>query len=478
MWRVLGAEKVVAWLAEEGEVGKYSGLPGELKRLNGEVVLIENGSYICEIETGIVMTASQFRTVNYADRIHKQAKLDKKGNPTAIQDEIKVAEAWLAWEERRKVKNLVFKPGAPRELEGVYWNAWYDDMVEPVAPSVVDGGVEEAELERMLRMMKDQINNDVVYERLMSTLAWHVQNPGSPPMNYLVLMSTRGHTGKSLLLEGLYRPIFGRWSWSIDDDAWSSSFRPWIESQFVLYEEAFTAETKGAQRKEAARLTSMATAKELMLNGKHVPQRMIDKGFLLAVTTNNMDGLYVTKYDRRAFVVAYGQDPRGGDVERMKAETDWVSNKWMADGKGPARFLHVLLGWDCSGYDPNADALVTEAKQDMQQVVKRPIEQWVGDLSVRWEELAPRRYYTSGDLADIYLVDGDDGDAHRSKRALGMALTNEMKKQGYSGSGLLSIDGNKARYYDVSGASGNILSATILQYMTEHPELYIDKRKY
>ena len=242
----------------------------------------------------------------------------------------------------------------------------------------------------------------------------------------------------------------------------------------MVYEEAFTAETPAAQRKESARLTAMATAKELMLNGKHVPQRMVDKGFMLCVTTNNMDGLYVTKYDRRAFVIAYGETPRGGDVEHMKAETDWVSKVWMKDGLGPNRFCRALLDWDYGDYDPNADALVTGAKQDMQEVVKRPIAQWVEDLIERWETLCPCRYYLSESLADIYVVDSGERDPNVSRRSLGMAITKEMKKQGYAGSNkLISVSGNKARYYDVSGSKDVVTSAAVKAFMQDHPELFV-----
>ena len=473
MLHIHGEEWLTRWLeVGQGQTGKFTGLPGALRKLNTEVCLVRNGSYLYEIDTGIKMTRSEFVGVNYADRIVLDAVLDGQGEVKKL-NEISVATKWLQWPEKLAFKEVTFRPGREHMEEGgEFINSWQEHELEPV------GSSEDAGSLRVVEFIRGQIGegNDAIFHRFMQTLAWNLRNPGRPPMNYIVMVSAGiGHTGKSLVMAGLYGPMFGKWFWSIDQELWSGAYTPYYYSQCVLFEEAYN-ERKTAKANEA-KIKSQQTANNLAFNDKYDKAVQIPRSFLFVVTSNDMDSMPITTYDRRAFVVEFGVNPARGHAS-MAAEADWVSKVWMADGHGPARFKRVLLDWDLTGYDPDEDAMMTRGKQVMQENAASPMDLFVVGLSLD-ASLVDRRYYTAMEIGDLYLVSMGPAHAMEAKSAHGLAkmVSRVMSNKGYVCSDLIKLGKaargkgtlTNGRFWDVTGGKNAPTSSIVNAHIANLP---------
>jgi len=425
-WKAEGADNTLDWLLQDGIEATPTGRLAELIKMNTEVVLVRETSEICELETGFTMKSGDFKNVNYRHR--RIIVVNQKGNPK----EIRIPEEWLAWSDRRVVKSMEFDPSRPPFVEGEFVNLFRDDTIEES-----DGDVEP-----LLKLIAHQINDDGVYDQFLDTLAWNVQHPGRPPGTYIVLVSTRGRTGKTLLLEGIYKPIFGKWGRKIRRDDLTARFNPWTLATYVFMEEVFTASRRDQMVKESNLLKDIATAETVMYEQKNKAQYEVRKCFLMAFTSNNMDCLAIGEYDRKAFVIGYGEtNPAPASM------VEHVAREWLPKN-GPGVFLRYLRSRDLTTYDPRADAPQTRERQLMVELARDSIEQFVIDLKDEWEAILDTDcpYVTPEELGMSYVTRSGE----EPSRGLTRQIGHKLVTHGVPNYGLVKIENKPVRIYDIS----------------------------
>lgn len=425
MWKNQGEDETRAWLFAEGEEAKPTGRLAELIKMNTECVLVRSTSEICELETGYTMLSTNFKSVNYRHR--RLMVPTQKGTLK----ELRIPDEWLAWEDRRTVKEMKFDPTQPPFVEGEFVNLYRDSFIKEA----------EGSCEPLLELINRQINDEAVYNQFLDTLAWNVQHPGDPPSTYIVLVSTRGRTGKTLLLEGIYKPIFGQWGRKIRRDDLTARFNPWTLATYVFMEEVFASSRRDQMTKESNLLKDISTAESITYEQKNKAQYEVRKCFLMAFTSNNMDCLALGEYDRKAFVVGYGETNPAPQAMVENVARNWLPNN------GPNIFLRYLRSRDLTGFDPRSDAPQTRERQLMVELARDAIEQFVVELKSEWQAILGHDcpYITPEELGVVFCVRSGEEASRGLTRQIGRKLT----VAGVPSYGMVKIEGKPLRIYDL-----------------------------
>lgn len=377
----------------------------ELWKLNEELIYVEEPAGVLQLSTGKVLSKSTLVDLAYANRFITVP--DGRGSVMRVN----AAGRWLCWTNRRTCSHLTYSPGSPSVLEDGGFNLWKGWGVEP----------KKGNVEPFTKLITYIFRKDRrAMQWFLQWLAYPLQNPGTKLFTSVLLLSLEHGTGKSLVGYTMGK-IYGKNFSAVAGEDLKSQFNHWARNkQFVLGEEI----TGSDKRIDGDRLKHMISRESISVNIKYQPTYDLPDCVAYFLTSNHPDALFIENYDRRMFIWEIIGAPLPTEFYTKEYDT-WKN------GEGPAALFYYLLNnIDCSGFDPLAPALMTEAKEDMRELSKSDVDAWAAQLvrdppSILHIDGKPigRDLFTAAELLNLYDTDG-------SKRTTLIALGKALRRAG------------------------------------------------
>ena len=199
-------------------------------------------------------------------------------------------------------------------------------------------------------------------------VAYPIQNPGAKLSTAVVLWSSKQGVGKSMIGETICS-LYGSHARIITAADLHGTYNNWMRcSQFVLGEE----NSSGDQRADANKLKVLITGKKVVVNEKYQPSLELQNCANFLFTSNDPSAFYLEDADRRFFVWEILSD------RKPDAFYDHFV-AWRDNCGGLEAVMDHLLKIDLTGFAPQGNAPVTEAKREMIRHSKSEMERWLSD---------------------------------------------------------------------------------------------------
>jgi len=344
------------------------------------------------------------------------------------------AKVWLEWEHRAELEGITYAPGeAPITDSGMLnmWKGWGVKSAEP-------GSVE---LWTQLLDMLFAGASTKARQWFERWCAYPIQHPGYKMASAVVFWGAETGTGKSTIGYTLMK-LYGDNAIEVKDANLQNVRFEWAENkQFVLGDDI----TGHDNRKLANVFKTMITQKTIYVDPKFVQPYSIPDRINYYFTSNDPDAFYLSDNDRRFFVHEVVSD-------KMTPEFSKAYMKWMNSAEGMSHLFHYFLNLDLGDFDPQAEAMVTDAKHDMTHISKSELGAWVSELKENPTRIlngkTKRDLFTAEELHVLFDPAGD-------KRASPNSVARELKRSGMlkiqqPGGGAIYVHGSvRARLYAV-----------------------------
>ncbi len=295
------------------------------------------------------------------------------------------------WQEHRfrkmiDAENLVFDPtqrlGLPTHINMFHGY--------PLTPTNDDEKC-LAVLELLYDLCGGEENAKEIGDWLVKWLAYPLQHPGAKMQTAVLMFGEKQGTGKSLLFEGIVRPIYGEYGGTAGQHQLDSTFTDWKSRKtFMVFEEVLSRDDRYSH---IGTLKHMITGRDMRINPKGLPERVESNHLNSVFLSNESQPIPIELEDRRFLVIEARNKLDEERVRRFRA--------WMEQGLSSA-FYYFLLNYPLGDFNPHTKPLMTEAKR---RIIRfgRPgwdafHEQWKeGDLP------APYCSCLSDDLYKVYI---------------------------------------------------------------------------
>jgi hypothetical protein len=348
-------------------------LAEKLHALNEEVIVVSNPGFVWRISDRMPMTTSDFKTLHYA---HWQYMDYTDPDKPRIRS---APEQWLKWQHRSSVAGMAYEPGQPHITDDNRLNQWTGWGCSPKKGSI-------AAWDALLdHLFAHHLESRRWFEQWV---AYPIQHPGTKQHTAVVMWGRETGTGKSLLgylIGGIYADNFAE----IGDNELdpNSAFNGWCENkQFVLADDI----TGHNNRKLANRLKTMISREKTQVNIKFVKTYEVRDCLNYYFTSNDPDAFYLDDTDRRFFI----HEAAGGKLDDKIRDACLEMRR-----TGLGALLYHLLNVDTSDFDVGHAAPVTDAKIEMQNIVRTDLESWLD------RALSDPDAYFKGFKGDLITVD-------------------------------------------------------------------------
>jgi len=393
----LPIEKVVETCAS---IGKTEARKREQAAENTEKAIIEmNQRYVWVKKTSRAFRLEHFDFVSPADLRNTYANQLVEVQQDGRRVMRPLGDAWMRSPSRRECRDIAYLPGKPRIVDGSLnlWTGWGVQAVE-------------GDVTPWREFLQALFASDPASMKWFEQwCAYPIQHPGTKLATAVVLWSAQQGVGKTLLAQGLGR-LYGDNFRTITAAELHGSFNSWAKGcQFVLGEENASLD----QRADANALKHLITGRTITINEKHQPTYEQRNAMNFLFTSNHPDAFHLEMHDRRFFVweVTCGKLP--ASVYKAFAN-------WLGDGGAEALMYH-LQHLDLTGFDPYAEAPLTDAKRRMIDASRSELERWLEDVSTpeAMKEAFGKEIVSAEDLARKYQ---QSFGARVSTTAVGKAL--------------------------------------------------------
>jgi hypothetical protein len=314
----------------------------------------------------------------------------------------KLAEAWIAHQDRRQYRGFTFDPS--NNHDPTLFNLWRGYAVEPKFENARPG----------LEFISEVICNDDL-ELFLWVLAWiaqAVQEPHKKPGTAIILLGPGG-IGKSTFAEMLKR-LFGPHAETVNSaNRLTTNFNYHLKDKcLVIVEEA------PLLRRHANVLKDLITNPRMMVEPKGVDAFEVDNHIRMIVCTNELHALYAQAHERRYCVIRVS-DKYQEDEGYFVALYDWM------DADGIAALLRFLQEYDYSRVNlrkvPRTKALLEQKQSSFS-----PVEHFVWDAlqSGYWPNGQP---WHSPINRDWLLQEINDSPWHTGQRVNPTQLGQQLK---------------------------------------------------
>lgn len=270
------------------EAKMYS-MAGNLMALNAEVAYLHEVGVVMKMDNGQIIKPSDFTTHAYSNRhYYEEVWSEVKGNYRVQKKP--AATAWLKWEHRNELKNIVFRPSQPRITDDGNFNMWKGWGCKPI----------KGDVKPWKDLMSYVFSGDTKAQQWFERwCAIQFQQPGKKLFSAVLMWSVDQGTGKSFIGQ-ILASIFGS-----DNSAEAgqqnikNQYNMWrVTKQFVLGDEI----TGSNSRKDADFLKALVTMNRVLVDEKFKPAYMMDDITNYYFTSNHPDALFLEDTDRRFFV--------------------------------------------------------------------------------------------------------------------------------------------------------------------------------
>lgn len=404
----------------------------ELHEMNAEFVFLRGINSVYDYNFDLIHNPHAFVNHQYCNR--HITVMTREKEPRLVQKP--AAKLWMEWPHRAELTGITYRPGQPRITDSGELNSW------------AGWGVVDAKRGDVMpwRELLDVLFADTEPEArrwFEQWCAYPIQNPGAKMASAVVMWGASQGTGKTLCGHTLMK-LYGKNATEVKDSDLEDARFAWAENrQFVLADDI----TGQNNRKLSNMFKTMITQKTLHINKKYVPSYTVPDCINYYFTSNDPDAFYLDDKDRRFFIHEVLSDKLPESLRKR-----FVA--WSETMEGISALFYYLLNLDITGFDPQAAALATTAKNDMTHISKSELGVWVSRLrdepSVLLNGKMRSDLYTAAELHILY-------DPLETKRASPNALARELKRSGVykvrtKKGGQVSIDGRQLRLYAVRNA--------------------------
>lgn len=394
-------------------------------------------------EDGAILQPEPFIKRAYVSETHYEYRIKEtiKDGKTCIPVKTSTADEWMKWEGRLTKKTLDFEPTGGELTERGYnlWRGW------PVAP--VEGDVKLWK-ELLGYLFGESPEQDRLwFERwLAAPFRW----PGIKLKTATLLWSRAEGTGKSTVLEAM-RAVYGSLYCPMNDSAVDLTYTDWLVNKLFVGVDDISAKTRDDH---AAKWKNLITANRLTIQKKYTPSFEVTSHVNFIMTSNEPNALRLSPKDRRYFV---HKVPEWGN-QKIREKFFDAFYKWLHSPEGPPALLHHLATLSMGDFAPDANALMTSSKLDMQDLSLGPLEHWLENLkdapdSVLQIGSAIQRgeLWSSDDLVALYNA-RSDRKSDISRVTMGMALTAAGVPCAYKGNQVRLSNKTRVRLFVVRNA--------------------------
>ncbi len=376
---------------------------------NTEVSYVRDPGLIIQLQTGLRISPSNFTSIAYSNRLHDQATIDKDGNE--IIKKVPTANVWKRWPYRSELERMTYVPGENTIIESTAeYNTWSGWGVESV----------KGDVKPWKELLKHIFGSDKEsMEWFEKWAAYPIQHPGTKLLTAVVIWGLIEGSGKTLIGHTLMR-VYGENAGEIHDVELRNPDNDWAENkQFILADDI----TGHNNRELANRLKTLITQKSVRINIKYIPSYSIPDCINYYFTSNDVDAFFLTKEDRRYFI---------HEVLNDKPDQEWLK-KFLAwrdkDKKGMEALRYHFETLDLTGFDPAAPAPKTISKEQMVNITRSDLSEWIHNLGQRGD-LIINGIVQNGDLwTSNELLRQYDPEGRTNVKANGMAR--ELSKAGF-----------------------------------------------
>lgn len=311
--------------------------------------------------------------------------------------EFNAAKEWCKWPQRRTYNSLSYQPGKDKEPGDNTLNTWSGWGHEP------DKGNVKPFYELLDFIFKGD-DDKPVKEWFLKWAAYPIQYPGTKLNTSVLLWSLEQGTGKTFVGE-ILGEIYGMKNYkTIGHAELHGSFNDWAANKQFIVGDEITSSSKWADNDK---LKSVITQTSITINQKFKPVYTVQDCINYLFTSNHPDAMFVEASDRRIMV----HEITGKKLsDAFYAKVD----KWKNNGGLSALHHHLLNDIDCTGFNPKAEAIHTDSKEEMKQATMTDVDLFIQELKLNPGEVLmhgniqmSRDLYTAKDLAELFNFSRD-----------------------------------------------------------------------
>lgn len=254
--------------------------------------------------------------------------------------------AWNQSPMRKQIDkaNLVFDPTQKSDPK-THINMFQGLPLQPIDDDDGCSGIRH-----MMYMLCNK--DEEVWQWLQKWMAYPLQHVGAKLLTAVLMHSDVHGSGKSLLFDGVMRPIYGEYGATLGQTQMESQYTDWSSNLlYGLFEEIFSRDQK---------YSHMGTIKQMITGDKQRIEKKFMSGWEEA---NHMNCIFLSNE-----LLPFPIEPR--DRRFLVVWPNWkldpeLQKKVGAELKnnGAAKFLNWLLKVDLSGFHERTEPPMTEAKE-------------------------------------------------------------------------------------------------------------------
>lgn len=316
----------------------------DLKEMVKRFVLIENGSFVGDLRTRLILKLSEFKTAM------KPFKIPREGDRGPLM--IEGVPRWLEFPTRQTTWDTVYYPDEKAHIKTIEKLKYFNTYRGPSLPVVTcNPAIIAPFMDHLLFLTGGRQALDV----LLDWLAFSVQYPWKRITWAYMIVTPKYGVGKNPLFLMMQRVMGKQNVGKIDErdlDSSKNGFTGFMSGKTMLLVD----ECEGTAYEE---LKDFVTDNSRSINHKYGAMRQEDLYCSVLLFTNKADSLKLPIDDRRFYIAACYQE--------RKQDLGYYTSLFesLEDDVVPAHFLAFLKARDVSKFGWNRAPVMTDAKKNM-----------------------------------------------------------------------------------------------------------------
>jgi hypothetical protein len=253
------------------------------------------------------------------------------------------------------VEALAFRPGAPpifAHNRRRYANMFYDQTPDPVAPS-------DEEREK-IEWLFARIDDPMYREWLKQFYAHMVQRPGTKIRAAPLIWSRIQGNGKSTLVGTIPKILVSEAYYvEVTSGMLNSDHNDYLVGKWHVTLAEFRAGTRGERESISKKVENWIADDILSIHPKGTKAYSVPNHLIVTASTNKEDAALIDENDRKWAVHELHA------AKMTHAEKEWLFTQFLRTPTAAAVLRHYFLNVPLEGFDPNADAPRTAAREAM-----------------------------------------------------------------------------------------------------------------